>query len=93
MVDQEQVALFRLADGSLHAIGHHDPVSKANVMARGMVGSRAGTDTIASPMHKQTFDLRTDICLDDASVRLPVWATRVVDGQVQISSRSRPRGE
>lgn len=86
MVGRSQVALFRLADDSLYAVGHHDPFSGANVMARGMVGSRGGVDTVASPMHKQTFDLRTGLCLDDQQTRLPVWQVRLVDGSVQVSA-------
>ena len=53
-------------------------------MARGIVGSRtvAGEQvpTIASPMFKQVFDLRTGLCLDDPQVGLGCWAVRVVEG-------------
>ena len=53
-------------------------------MARGLVGSRQGTPTVASPMHKQSFDLLTGRCLDDADVALQVWPTRVTDGWVEV---------
>jgi nitrite reductase (NADH) small subunit len=85
LVDGRQVALFRLADsGAIHAVDHLDPFSRANVMARGLVGSRQGTPTVASPMHKQSFDLVTGQCLDDPDVALQVWTTRVADGWVEI---------
>lgn len=90
LLDGHQVALFRLSGRSggpeiVHAVDHRDPFSGANVMARGLVGSRQGTPTIASPMHKQVFDLATGRCLDDDSVSLRVWPTRVVGGWVEIA--------
>ena len=85
LVGGHQVALFRLSDsGEVHAVDHLDPFSQANVMARGLVGSRKGTPTVASPMHKQSFDLVTGQCLDDPEVSLAVWPTRVIDGWVEI---------
>jgi nitrite reductase (NADH) small subunit len=87
LVDGHQVALFRLSDsGDVHAVDHLDPFSRANVMARGLVGSRQGTPTVASPMHKQSFDLVTGQCLDDPDVSLQVWPTRVADGWVEVRS-------
>jgi nitrite reductase (NADH) small subunit len=89
LVDGHQVALFRLSDsGEVHAVDHLDPFSRANVMARGLVGSRQGTPTVASPMHKQSFDLVTGRCLDDPDVSLHVWPTRVADGWVEVRSGS-----
>lgn len=85
LVDGRQVALFLLADsGEVHAVSHRDPFSGANVMARGLVGTRQGVPTVASPMHKQVFDLRTGTCLDDEHVRLDVWPARVADGRVEV---------
>jgi len=82
--DGTQVALFRLADDSVHAIGNRDPYSGANVMARGLVGSRGDRDVVASPMFKQHFDLRTGSALDEPDVRIPVHRVRVVDGVVEV---------
>jgi nitrite reductase (NADH) small subunit len=84
LVGGQQVALFRLADGSVHAVGHHDPFSGANVIARGIVGTRGGVDTVASPVYKQVFDVRTGRCLDDDSVRLPSWPVAVEEGRVRV---------
>jgi nitrite reductase (NADH) small subunit len=33
------------------------------------------------------FDLRTGRCLDDASVSVPAYAVRIVDGVVQLGPR------
>ncbi|MFI9296445.1 nitrite reductase (NAD(P)H) small subunit [Streptomyces gardneri] len=45
---------------------------RAAVLADGIMGSRDGVPVVASPMHKQEFDLRTGACLDDPEVSLPV---------------------
>ncbi|HET6744095.1 MAG TPA: nitrite reductase small subunit NirD [Kribbella sp.] len=79
-----QIALFRTHDGEVFAIGNQDPYSGANVMSRGIVGSRGDVPTVASPMFKQVFDLRTGACLDDPEVSLPVYPVVVRDGQVVV---------
>lgn len=84
LVDGEQVAIFRLADGQVLAVGHRDPFTGANVIARGMVGSRGEVPTVASPLHKQVFDLRTGACLDDPDVGLESWDVKVTDEVVWL---------
>jgi NAD(P)H-dependent nitrite reductase small subunit len=59
LVDEFQVALFRLADDSLYALSNYDPFSDAYVISRGLVGSKGDTPKVASPVYKQSFDLRT----------------------------------
>lgn len=87
LLGEQQIALFRVVvDGSdtVFAVGHHDPFSEANVIARGLVGSVGDRDVVASPMYKQAFDLRTGVCLTDPEHRLPVWAARLDDGGVYV---------
>lgn len=84
LVEGRQVALFRAWDDRLYALDHLDPFSTAYVMARGIVGTRGDVPTVASPMYKQVFDLRTGTCLDDGTVRLQVHAVRVSDGAVEV---------
>ncbi|MEU1864588.1 nitrite reductase (NAD(P)H) small subunit [Streptomyces gardneri] len=67
-----EAALFRDGDGEVYAVGNRDPFSGADVIADGIMGSRDGVPVVASPMHKQEFDLRTGACLDDPEVSLPV---------------------
>lgn len=64
LIDGEQVALFLTHDDRIYAVQQLDPYSGAYVMARGIVGTRADAPTVASPMYKQVFDLRTGACLD-----------------------------
>lgn len=82
-----QIALFLLADGTVHAVANLDPYSGANVMSRGIVGSRGEAPTVASPMHKQVFDLRTGECLDAQGkepIALRTWPVTIIDDAVHI---------
>ena len=84
-VGDDLVAVFLLADGSAFAIDHRDPFSDAHVMSRGIVGDADGTPTVASPVYKQRFDLRTGQCLDDAAVNVRTWPVRLHDGHVEVA--------
>jgi nitrite reductase (NADH) small subunit len=84
LIGTHQVAIFRLASGDVYAVGHRDPFSGANVIARGLVGTRGDIPTVASPIYKQSFDLRTGQCLDDETATLGTWPVRIVGGVVEI---------
>jgi nitrite reductase (NADH) small subunit len=88
LVAGDAVAIFRTQDGNIHAISNYDPCANASVLARGIVGTRTTGEGeipfVASPMHKQAFDLRTGECLDDAAVRVPTYDVRVDDGVVLV---------
>ncbi len=81
-----QVAVFLLHDGELAAVSNRDPFSGACVLSRGIVGDADGEPTVASPMYKQRFSLRTGCCLDDPEVGVRTHSVRVLDGMVQIDS-------
>jgi len=85
--DGRQVAVFLLDDGSVHAVDQRDPYSGANVMSRGIVGSRGARDVVTSPMLKQAFDLRTGEAVDDPAVRLAVHRVELRDRQVLVGMR------
>jgi nitrite reductase (NADH) small subunit len=80
----EQVAVFRAFDGALYAIGNQDPFTGAFVLSRGVVGTRGDLPTVASPLHKQVFDLRTGVCLDDPAAGVPVYPVRRRAGVVEV---------
>jgi nitrite reductase (NADH) small subunit len=86
LVGGHQIALYRLSDDSVRAIGNRDPFSGANVMSRGLVGTRAGTAVVFSPMFKQAFSLDSGICLDDAGKAVPWYPVRIVDGNVLVGA-------
>lgn len=86
LVDGVQVAIFRTFDGELYALSNLDPFSGAFVLARGILGTRGGAPTVASPMFKQVFDLRTGRCLDDPQVTVPTFSVRRNSaGRVEVS--------
>jgi nitrite reductase (NADH) small subunit len=87
LVAGEQVAVFRTFDGMLHAIGNQDPHSGAFVLSRGIVGSTGDAPTVASPLFKQVFDLRTGRCVGEPAVTVPVHDVRCRDGVIEVRLR------
>lgn len=88
LVDGHQVAVFRTFDGMVHAVDNRDPFTGQFVLSRGIVGSHGDAPTVASPLHKQAFDLRTGVCVADPAVAIAVHAARVVDGTVEVRLHS-----
>jgi nitrite reductase (NADH) small subunit len=86
LVGGEQVAVFLLATGELYALDNHDPCSGANVLSRGLVGDLDGTPTVASPVYKQRFDLRTGRCVDDDAKRVRPWKVRKGGGVIEVQA-------
>ena len=90
LVRGHAIAVFLTPDGSVYAIGNHDPFSRVSTLGRGIVGVRGDVPFVASTAGRQAFDLRTGRCLDDATVSVPSYAVRVVDGVVQVGPRAGP---
>jgi nitrite reductase (NADH) small subunit len=86
-VDGCQVAVFRVSSGEVFAIDDVDPFSGAAVLSRGIVGDVDGELTVASPVYKQRFSLRTGLCLDDETVSVQVWDVRVNQGRLEVAVR------
>ncbi len=94
LVDDQQVAVFLLPGtplGScpepasrLRAVDNLDPVSGANVLSRGLIGSTGDIDYVASPMLKHRFDLDSGRCLDGVSPGVRVWPVRVWGTTVEV---------
>jgi nitrite reductase (NADH) small subunit len=87
LVGHRQVAVFLLGTGELCAVDNVDPFSGAAVLSRGLVGDLGGVPTVASPLHKQRFDLRTGRCVDDDGVRIDTWPARKGGGVVEVADR------
>ncbi len=69
---EEQVALFYLphTEQKVFAINNWDPLGRANVLSRGIVGNIGDELVVASPLYKQHFSLLTGKCLEeDAAVK------------------------
>jgi nitrite reductase (NADH) small subunit len=89
LVGDRQVAIFHWQSATdqvshVYAIDNFDPFSQAYVLSRGIVGDRGGIPKVASPIYKQNFDLRSGQCLDDSTVTVATYPSRVLEGQVQI---------
>jgi len=85
LVDGQQIAIFHLVqDNAVYAIGNYDPIGKANVLSRGVVGDIKGHIVVASPLYKQHFNLQTGDCLEDETVTVPVYPVRIQDSAVEV---------
>lgn len=84
LVEGVAVAVFLLEGGELCAIDNVDPFCGASILSRGLVGDVDGEPTVASPMYKQRFSLRTGRCLDEPDVAVRVHAVRAADGIVVL---------
>ncbi|MEN3305042.1 MAG: nitrite reductase small subunit [Micromonosporaceae bacterium] len=85
LVGGVQVAVFRTFDGELYAIDNLDPVAGAHVLSRGIVGSRGPAPTVASPLHKQVYDLRTGERLDGPGAPVRTYPVRCRAGVVEVA--------
>jgi nitrite reductase (NADH) small subunit len=84
LLGEEQLALFLLPDGTLYAVSNRDPATGSFVLSRGIVGSKGGRPTIASPLHKEVYDLETGECYSSSEFGLPTFPVRVQRGVVQV---------
>lgn len=85
LIEGQQIALFRTAPEEVFAVAQQDPAMLANVMARGIIGSRGTRPTIASPLHKEVYDLETGECFTNPELALATFSTRLVDGYVEVA--------
>ncbi|MBC8028219.1 MAG: nitrite reductase small subunit NirD, partial [Steroidobacteraceae bacterium] len=85
LVAGRQIAVFYV-DGQTYALDNFDPGSRANVLSRGMTGDLQNERVVASPIYKQHYVLANGRCLEDPTFSVTSYATRVVDGMVQIET-------
>ncbi len=85
LVKGEQIALFKLANGDVFAIGNFDPFSEANVLSRGIVGDLKGHKVVASPIYKHHYKLESGECLEDETVKVPAYQVVVKEGAVFVA--------
>jgi nitrite reductase (NADH) small subunit len=85
LVEGQQVAIFFLVkEQVVYAIHNYDPIGKANVLSRGMIGDIKGEPVVASPLYKQHFNLKTGICLEDENIAVTAYPIRIENGRVEI---------
>lgn len=84
LLRMRQIAIFLLSPREVYAVSHQDPCGGAAVMARGIVGSRGERPVLASPLHKDVYDLGTGECYSDPGLALETFRTRIVDGFIEV---------
>ncbi|SHH44543.1 nitrite reductase (NADH) small subunit [Jatrophihabitans endophyticus] len=84
LVGDRQVALFRTFDGMLYAVDNQDPYTGQFVLSRGIVGTAGDAPTVASPLFKQAFDLRTGACVGDPDVSVAAHEVRRSGDTVEV---------
>ncbi len=91
LINDVQVAVFYLPkeSPSIFALHNWDPLGKANVLYRGIVGDLNGERVVASPLYKQHFSLDTGRCLEEESVCVPVYEAFIEGETVTITLQSR----
>lgn len=85
-INGRQIAIFYLPDpsGGLFAVGNFDPIGRANVISRGIVGDVGGEPVVASPLYKQHFSLLDGRALEDETYALPCYAIALKDDSVWV---------
>ena len=86
LLQGQQVALFYLpqTDQKIFALSNWDPIGKANVLSRGIVGNVGEQLVVASPLYKQHFDLHTGFCLEDESISVGTYSIAIVNDSVCV---------
>jgi nitrite reductase (NADH) small subunit len=86
LVGKQQVAIFRVqtsGNDQFYAVDNYDPLGRANVISRGIVGSKGEQIVVASPLYKQHFCLETGSCLEEEA-SLKTWPVRIEGDRVQL---------
>ena len=87
LVNGKQIALFYSTTlDQVFAIDNYDPIGKANVLSRGIIGSIDEAVVVASPLYKQHFDLRTGECLENPDMLVGVYPVEVTDDWVRVQA-------
>ena len=83
LVGEEEVAVFKTSAG-VFAVSNMDPFTQAQVISRGLIGETEGRYYVASPLHKQRFDLQTGVCFEDDLVALKVFEVQLDEQKKSI---------
>lgn len=84
LVDDEQVAVFRVGQHEVYAIDNYDPNADAFVLSRGLVGNLGDRLVVASPIYKQHFDLHTGQCLEAPERSVRAWQIKLDGDRVLL---------
>jgi nitrite reductase (NADH) large subunit len=78
-----QLALFNFkSTGKWFLTQNMCPHKREMVLARGLLGDKAGTPKVACPFHKKTFNLETGASISDEDLSIATFPAKVEDGWV-----------
>lgn len=77
-IKDKQIALFYI-DKKVYAIDNYDPIGKAFVLARGIIGDIDGKIVVASPLYKEHFDLITGECIEHKEISVQSYECSIDD--------------
>ncbi|CAM3040687.1 nitrite reductase small subunit NirD [Vibrio mytili] len=84
-VEDKQIAIFfSKRTNSLHAISNYDPIGKANILSRGILGCMDDKLCVSSPLYKQHFCLETGHCIEDPEYNVPIYQVRNNNGTIEV---------
>lgn len=86
LINDEQVAIFYVpgSEKEVYAISNWDPIGRANVLSRGIVGDLGGDIVVASPLYKQHFNLSTGDCLEDEAAKVKTYSIELKNDKVLL---------
>ena len=86
--EEQQVAIFHIPDTEqkVFAISNWDPLGKANVLSRGVIGNIGEELVVASPLYKQHFSLLSGKCLEDDDARVDTFPVVLEDDGVYLAA-------
>ena len=86
LVGKTQIALFYLPDLSpgIFAVDNTDPITNANVIARGIVGDIKGELVVASPLYKDHFCLKTGRCIEKPEYSIGTYRVEIEAEHVRL---------
>lgn len=89
LINGIQIAIFRLGKPDrIFAIDNFDPKSGVHALSRGIVGSHGSHITVASPIYKHHYDLRTGICLEDHETRVNTWPVKIHQNRILLGGHN-----
>ncbi len=80
-----QIAVFNFSRrGEWYATQNLCPHKRDMVLARGLLGDKAGEPKVACPQHKKQFSLESGRCLSGGDLRIQVFKVKLEDGAVHV---------
>ncbi|RDV28019.1 nitrite reductase (NAD(P)H) small subunit [Alteromonas aestuariivivens] len=88
LIEEQQIALFAVkleGEQKVFAISNWDPIGKANVMYRGILGSVKGDPVVASPLYKEHYSLTSGQCVEREDASVMVFDIKLENGRVWVA--------